>query len=220
MLDNCTLISSIDYTTEHRLYHRDTVVRPEAGTATIGFILRGRCRIHHQGNIKDFAERRPYLLEGDESVVEYITNCTGVFEQLLLHINTKSLFATIDSVDASTEQRFEHAILRSLAEVMSIDTVASLCCMSLSTFKRNFRTRFHISPHRWMQTFRLQMAYEILSTYDITTEDVANMFGYTNLSYFTVLFRTRHGMTPNCVRQISRHKRSLSTATTNSNPND
>jgi AraC-like DNA-binding protein len=42
------------------------------------------------------------------------------------------------------------------------------------------------------------------------------MFGYTNLSYFTVLFRTKHGMTPNCVRQISRHQRSLSAAAPNS----
>lgn len=216
MLDSRTLISSLDFTTEHRLFHRDTVVRPEAGTATIGFILRGRCRIHHNGSTRDIAERTPYLLVGEESIVEHITNCTGIFEQLLLHINTKSLYATIESIDEATEQRFEHAILRSLSEVMSIEEVASLCCMSISTFKRYFRTRFHMSPHRWMQNFRLQMAYEILSTYDVATEDVANMFGYSNLSYFTVLFRTKHGMTPNCVRQICRHQRSLSATTPNS----
>ena len=216
MLENYTLISSLDFTTEHALHHRDMVIRPEAGITTIGFILRGRGRIHRQGNIRDIAERTPYLVEDEDSLVEYITNCTGVVEQMLIHINTKSLFASMDSVDEATEQRFEHAVLRSLTEVMSIDEVASLCCMSLSTFKRYFRSRFNMSPHRWMQTFRLQMAYEILSSYDITTEDVANMFGYTNLSYFTVLFRTKHGMTPNCVRQISRHQRSLSATTSNS----
>jgi AraC-like DNA-binding protein len=220
MLDCSKLISSLDFTTEHRLHHRDSVARPEAGTATIGFILRGRCRIHHQGQRYDIGERTPYLLEGEESIVEYITNCTGVFEQLLLHINTKSLFATIDSIDLPTEQRFEHAILRSLSEVMSIEEVASLCCMSLSTFKRYFRTRFRISPHRWMQSFRLQMAYEILSSYDVATEDVANMFGYNNLSYFTVLFRTKHGVTPNCVRQICRHQRTISTTLSSTHATD
>ncbi len=216
MLENYTLIPSLDFTTEHALHHRDMVIRPEAGITTIGFILRGRGRIHRLGTIRDIAERTPYLVMGEDSLVEYITNCTGIFEQVLIHLNTKSLFASMDSVDTATEHRFELAVLRSLTEVMSIDKVASLCCMSLSTFKRYFRSRFNMSPHRWMQTFRLQMAYEILSSYDITTEDVANMFGYTNLSYFTVLFRTKHGMTPNCVRQISRHQRSLSAATSNS----
>lgn len=200
-------LSTLDYTIEHSVNHRDMVVLPVAGVVTIAIVIRGRCRIVRGNDVREVAESAVYLRDSDDEVVEYITSCTGVFEQVAVHINTKRLFATDCYVDGAMECRFEHAILRALTSTMPIDEVASECCMSLSTFKRHFRTRFKMSPHRWILDIRLQLAHEILSQYNISTEHVARMCSFSNISYFISIFRAKFGITPSCVRQMSRYLR-------------
>lgn len=194
----------VEFSVEHSINHRDMVVSSNSEFTTIAYVIRGQCRVMRGGVAHHVPELSFYLREVHDEVVEYMTNSVGVFEQVAIHINTKSLFATDVRVDNDMERRFEHALLVALSSVMPIEEVASMCCMSLSTFKRHFRARFQMSPHRWIQSVRLRVAYEVVTTCDISTEHVARICGFSNVSYFTAMFRTAFGITPACARQMSR----------------
>lgn len=196
----------LDYTIEHSLIHCDMMVSPSPNTVTLALVIRGKCHVIRSGVAREVAERAIYVREAADEAVEYYTNYTGVFEQLAVHLNTKALFATTMRVDNLVEQRFEHAMLSALSSTISVDDIASMCCMSLSTFKRHFNTRYDISPHRWIQDVRLTLAYEILSTSDVSAEYAARLCGFNSSSYFISMFKTRYGITPSCVRQIARLK--------------
>ena len=207
MLDIGGISKRMDFSVEHSINHRDMVVSSSSEFSTIAYVIRGQCRVLRGGEARHIPELSFYLRESHDETVEYITNSVGVFEQVAIHINTKALFATDVHVDSDVERRFEHALLVALSSMMPIDEVASLCCMSLSTFKRHFRARFQMSPHRWIQSVRLRVAYEIITTCDISTEHISRMCGFSNVSYFTAMFRLTFGITPACARQMSRYMR-------------
>ena len=207
ILDIEDVSKRMDFNVEHSINHRDMVVSGLSDCSTIAYVIRGRCRIMRGGVMRNIPEMSFYLRESNDEAIEYITNSVGVFEQIAIHINTKALFATDIRVDSDVERRFEHAMLMALSSVMPIDEVASLCCMSLSTFKRHFRARFQMSPHRWIQSIRLRVAYELVTTCDISIEHIARMCGFSNVSYFTSMFRTTFGITPACARQMARFMR-------------
>lgn len=205
-LEHSIITSRLDYTIEHTINHNDLMVSSLPDMATIAMVIRGRCRIISSSGVREIPELTVYLRDGSNEVIEYITNCTGVFEQVAVHINTKKLFATDCYVEEAAERRFEHAILRALILSTPIDGIASECCMSLSTFKRHFRARFNLSPHRLLLAMRLYMVRALLSRNELSTEYVTRMFGFNNGSYFISIFRDRFGATPTCARQISRYR--------------
>jgi AraC-like DNA-binding protein len=178
-----------DFNIEHSINHSDMVVSNSSEGSTIAYVIRGQCRVMRGGVVQSVPELSFYLRESKDETIEYITNSVGVFEQVAIHINTKSLFATDMRVDNDIERRFEHALLVALSSVMPMDEVASMCCMSLSTFKRHFRARFQMSPHRWIQSIRMRVAYELVTTCDISIEHIARMCSFSNVSYFTSIFR-------------------------------
>ena len=199
-----------DFNIEHSINHSDMVVSNSSEGSTIAYVIRGQCRVMRGGVVQSVPELSFYLRESKDETIEYITNSVGVFEQVAIHINTKSLFATDMRVDNDIERRFEHALLVALSSVMPMDEVASMCCMSLSTFKRHFRARFQMSPHRWIQSIRMRVAYELVTTCDISIEHIARMCSFSNVSYFTSIFRNTFGITPACARQMARYMREKS----------
>lgn len=200
----------IDFNIEHSINYRDMVVSSSSEFPTIAYVIRGQCRIVRGSDVRHIPELSFYLREPNDDVVEYVTNSVGVFEQVAIHVNTKVLFATDLRIDNDVERRFEHALLVALSSVMPIDEVASMCCMSLSTFKRHFRVRFQMSPHRWIQSVRMHVAYELVTTCDISIEHIARICGFGNVSYFTHIFRDRFDITPACARQMARYMREKS----------
>lgn len=200
-----TMPMALDYKIEHSINHQDMLVSPCDGVVTIAMVIRGMCRITCGTDVRDIPELVIYIRDRDNEMLEYITNCTGVFEQVAIHFDTKKLFATDCRINQATEHRFQHAILMALASSMSVDDVAKECCMSLSTFKRHFRARYGLSPHCWMQVVRLKLANDMLSRYNIPMGYVLRLCNFRNSSYFIYLFRDTFGVTPSCARQISRY---------------
>lgn len=76
-----------------------------------------------------------------------------------------------------------------------LTTVARLCGTNLSKLNHGFRTIYGMAPYRYVQEFRLQKAYEMLSCRNYTVSQVAVSLGYTP-AHFSTLFRKRYGIRP------------------------
>ena len=68
--------------------------------------------------------------------------------------------------------------------------------LSPAHFSREFRRAFGESPHRYLQTRRLERAAALLRTTDRSVADICLTVGLRSIGSFTTSFRDAYGMTP------------------------
>lgn len=73
---------------------------------------------------------------------------------------------------------------------------AQLTNMSLSSFKRKFRTIYQATPHHYIQQKRLKKAGELLLFSDHPVSEIAAVCGFKTTSHFSTRFRAHSGQTP------------------------
>ncbi len=94
------------------------------------------------------------------------------------------------------DERFARAIEHGLRCAVGVEELAEMCCQSVSTFKRRFRARYSMSPHRWFTLHKLEIAYKIILKRDIAIVELTKLCGFNNSSHFIAAFRKRYGISP------------------------
>lgn len=79
---------------------------------------------------------------------------------------------------------------------MSIGDIAHYTGRSLATFKRDFKKISDTTPQKWIINRRLQRAHELLSSGAERVQDVMSDVGFTNLSYFSRIYKDAYGHAP------------------------
>ncbi|MFK7905201.1 MAG: helix-turn-helix domain-containing protein, partial [Chitinophagales bacterium] len=79
---------------------------------------------------------------------------------------------------------------------LTIADYAYLTGRSLSTFRREFKAKFGVSPHKWISQERMKKAKEMLEKGNQSVADIAYHVGYENVSHFISAFKKYHGHTP------------------------
>lgn len=87
--------------------------------------------------------------------------------------------------------------LERLAQAAQYDcrALAQLCHLSLRQLQREFRQRFHCSPHEWLNALRIKIARERLMTGE-SVKKIAFDLGYKQSSHFCRQFKARTSTTP------------------------
>lgn len=172
-------------------------------------IVNGSCRYEDSRGEHEALRHSIHILTPGSRITQYRVGSSGMFEQVLISIDGDALFGRVDSHDRE-EERFEEAILHGLAANTSIEELAAMCCHSVSTFKRRFRERYGVSPHRWLLSCRLDIAERILSETRLPTNIIATLAGFINVSHFIATYRRRFGYTPSRTLR-GRHSRPTTT---------
>lgn len=170
----------------------------------IGYIMHGNCRIHTNMRCIDIPEQCLYVLERGRHIIENNADCNGLFEQVVMHLDREML--GVDSIVERDDRRMEDVVMGAVAENLSLERLAERCYVSVSTFKRRFRKRYSMSPHRWFIQRRLDLAYRMILATDISITEVARMCGFTNPSHFIAAFKRQYGATPSILRRRNRNK--------------
>lgn len=121
-------------------------------------------------------------------------------EELLLYISTNYpeqfvLLRRSAQLD-NEELMIRRAILNSLDQQLTIEEIAFICHMSLSTFKRRFSKLYGTSPNKWILEQRMQRAADLLTRGNKKASDIFLELGYENLSSFIQTFKLVYGITP------------------------
>jgi AraC-like DNA-binding protein len=82
-----------------------------------------------------------------------------------------------------------------LMDHVSIEHLAKLSCMSLSTFERKFKQHFSLTPKQYILHMKVHEACRLLPTANSIAR-VALETGFGGQSYFTKQFRSVVGITP------------------------
>ncbi|MCV9926242.1 AraC family transcriptional regulator [Flavobacterium sp. LS1R49] len=80
---------------------------------------------------------------------------------------------------------------------MPMEKLGYLTGRSLSTFNRDFKKYFNITPQKWLTEKRLQLAYYQLSEKKKKPTEVYLEVGFEDLSHFSFAFKKKYGVSPN-----------------------
>jgi len=169
-------------------------------------------------NIKP--EREPYFrLEKDEFIIHFINSLAHSFhlhqaisqkilrlkfEEIMLYLADKykdEFLSYLKSLLVDERKlSFKTIIEKNIFTNLSLEEIAFLCNMSLSTFKRQFMRIYQASPGKWFQRMRLNKAREILSSNKAKPSEIFIDFGYDSLSNFSAAFKNEFGYSPRQVQ--------------------
>ncbi len=79
---------------------------------------------------------------------------------------------------------------------LKMEDYAYLTGRSLSTFRRDFKSYYDITPQKWLKTQRLTKAKNLIDSQEISVTQLAYEVGYENISYFIQAFKSRYGLSP------------------------
>ncbi len=105
---------------------------------------------------------------------------------------------------AAHTQAIEHAIQAMhthMHELLTLEDLASVACLSPYHFNRVFHRLIGIPPGEFLSALRFQAARRLLLTTPLSVTDICFEVGYTSTGSFTSRFTQRVGLSPRLLRQ-------------------
>lgn len=121
-----------------------------------------------------------------EELLVYVSGCYPDLIRRLQKVNCAS----------SEDVRIRQAATANICTGTTVEELAFLCYMSLSTFKRRFVKIYGTSPNKWLQEQRMQKASEMLKKKELKAGEIYRDLGYESLSSFIQSFKQVYGITP------------------------
>lgn len=132
-------------------------------------------------NISDAIKRVKF-----EEIMHYFTDKYGI-EIINFFVNSHV---------PEPELLLKNIVENNINNKLSIEELAFLCNMSISTFKRKFMKVYQTSPTKWFWEKRLEQAANLLKINNERPSDIYMEVGFESLSAFTQSFKHKYGITP------------------------
>ncbi len=155
-----------------------------------------------------------FVIENDSYITSYLDSLSIIttnsktfnnnilsvkFEELLIYLINKygaDFENYLLSLITSESSSFKKNIEQNVHSTLSLEEIAFMCNMSLSTFKRHFRKEYNVSPGKWLRDKRLLKAKELLEKGRLKPSEIYLDLGYNNLSSFSIAFKNKFNITP------------------------
>ena len=122
---------------------------------------------------------------------------------ILYKFNKHNIRELLHNLFNPLEFDFKKTIQANIFENLSINELAHLTNLSLSTFKRKFRETYSDSPAAYIKKKRLEKAEGLLKISNDRIIDICLNCGFNNLDNFSKSFKKKYGLTPTEFRKMS-----------------
>jgi AraC-like DNA-binding protein len=95
-------------------------------------------------------------------------------------------------------------IYKHYADNLSLRELSSIACLSPFHFQREFKRYIGITPHEYLNDFRIGKAKKLLLENNELV-DIANLLGFSDQSHFSRIFRKTVGVTPGTYRASNKN---------------
>jgi AraC-like DNA-binding protein len=112
---------------------------------------------------------------------------------------SRSMLVELDFLDSLFKpnfMKFEEVIQQNIYKKITVIEFASLCNMSLSSFKRKFTEVYTVSPIKYLLKMKLRKASELLKDKDYKISHIAYDVGFQSLTTFNRSFKAYYGKSP------------------------
>ena len=113
------------------------------------------------------------------------------------HNNVRQL---LSEILAPVNTKFKQAVQQNLFNQLSLEELAFICNMSLSTFKREFKKHFNQTPAKYIKSKRLEKAASLLSCSTDPVGEIAFECGFQDITTFSANFQEKFNSSPSKYR--------------------
>lgn len=152
--------------------------------------------------LSNYKESVNILLDNPEIADEALIK-TKLKEFVLLLSKSENAPSELDFLAAMFQPiafDFRSTINNNLYANLSLEELAKLCCISLSTFKRKFKEVYKESPKKYLSRKKMEKAIQLLVVKENRISDIAHECGFDSLSTFNRIFKTHFGKSPSDYR--------------------
>ena len=115
---------------------------------------------------------------------------------LLINPKNDRLLAYFNQLSQGARPSLEEIMQENYSFHLTLSDFAKLACLSVPTFKREFRRVFKDAPARWVLRKKLDQAASLLTNSDLPIIEIAQECGFENQTHFSRVFRKKFGIAP------------------------
>ena len=148
--------------------------------------------------LANFKESINILLDNPELADERMIE-TKLKEFVLLITKSQNAPSQLDFLSAlfkPLDIEFKSTIHHNIYSNLSLDELAKLCHLSISSFKRKFNEVFKTSPKKYILQKKIEKAAALLKSDHLRISDIAYDVGFNSLATFNRNFTSTYGKSP------------------------
>ena len=152
--------------------------------------------------LTNFMQSINILLDNPELADDNIIK-TKLKEFVLLITKSQNIPSQLDFLSglfSPIDLSFKSTIKQNLYANLSLDELAHLCHMSISSFKRKFNEVFGQSPKKYIVKKKIEKAAQMLKSKDLRVSDIVWDVGFESVATFNRNFSTYFGKSPSAYR--------------------
>ena len=115
-----------------------------------------------------------------------------------------SLLSLLAEIQANLAPTREALLLRPAMDALTLryreslsgESLAALCSLSATHFRRLFRALYGITPTEYRNRLRIEHAKPLLLSGNLTVGEIADRLGFESIFYFSRVFKAQTGMSP------------------------
>ena len=183
----------------HYLYDNNLPIWFNAGNSEYDQSL---LKVQEHDLLSSYFNSLQLYLDNKELFSEEIVN-SKVRELISILINTNKSGETkkiFGNLFTASEYAFKDSIAKNIFEDLNIEDLAFLCGLSLSSFKRKFKTVYGTSPNKYITSKRLDRAQTLLRTSKLSISEIAYDCGFSDVSYFSKTYKKHFNASPSELR--------------------
>ncbi|MBO9202808.1 MULTISPECIES: helix-turn-helix domain-containing protein [Niastella] len=177
------------------LFNRHAVLFDNHTTqsATLPFLL-----FEKDDFLINFIRSLDCMIVGDQPIYDDLkkVKLEELFLYLAIHYPGKMQQIRNMHARSNDDLIIRQAVTSHINSSITVEELAFLCNMSLSTFKRKFARIYDCSPNKWLLEKRMEQAATMLRQKDRKASEIYFELGYENLSSFIQSFKQVYGITP------------------------
>ena len=146
----------------------------------------------------NFTRSLDCMLTGDKPIYPQLqkVKLEELFLYLAIHYPEQIQQIRNMSYETNDDLIVRQAVTSHINSNITVEELAFLCNMSLSSFKRKFASIYGNSPNRWLLEKRMERAAKMLRQDNRKASEIYYELGYENLSSFIQSFKQIYGLTP------------------------
>ena len=114
----------------------------------------------------------------------------------------KDRYITLTASDAHAIQKAHDILTEEACNPPTIKALSKIVFLNEQKLKAGFSAKYHMSISEYTNSIRMTMAENLLSTTDLSIDEIAKQLGYNYSSNFVKMFKKTHGKPPLAFRKL------------------
>lgn len=114
----------------------------------------------------------------------------------------KDRYITLTASDAHAIQKAHDILTEEACNPPTIKALSKIVFLNEQKLKAGFSAKYHMSISEYTNSIRMTMAENLLSTTELSIDEIAKQLGYNYSGNFVKMFKKTHGKTPLAFRKL------------------